>query len=62
MKLQAEIFESVMKSWEEMCSEVSEFASTIGKDRLVSISVAAAGGTDIGGRGANGIIIVWYWQ
>jgi len=62
MKLNAKIFESASMSWEEMCDEVSQFASTIDKDRLVNISVAAAGGADWGGRGARGTIIVWYWK
>ena len=62
MKLRAEVFESSAKSWERMCEEVSDFASTIGKDRLVNISVAAAGGVDLGGAGSKGTIIVWYWE
>ena len=62
MKLKAKIFESATKSWELMCEEVSDFASTIEKDRLVNISTAAAGGTDLGGAGSRGIIIVWYWE
>jgi hypothetical protein len=62
MKLRAEIFESASKSWEQMCEEVSLFASTIGKDQLVNISVAAAGGVDLGGAGSRGTLIVWYWE
>jgi len=62
MKLNAKIFESTSMSWEEMCEEVSQFASTIRADRLFNISVTAAGGADIGGRGARGTIIVWYWD
>ena len=62
MKLNAKIFESMSKSWEEMCEEVSQFASTIKADRLFNISVTAAGGADVGGRGALGTIIVWYWD
>ena len=62
MKLNAKIFESMSKSWEEMCEEVAQFASTIKADRLFNISVTAAGGADVGGRGALGTIIVWYWD
>jgi hypothetical protein len=62
MKLTAKIFESTSMSWEQMCEEVSQFASTIRADRLFNISVTAAGGADIGGRGARGTIIVWYWD
>jgi hypothetical protein len=62
MKLKSRIFESAAKSWDEMCEEVSEFASTVGKDRLVNVSVASAGGLDLGGVGSRGTIIVWYWE
>ena len=62
MKLHSKIFASASMSWEEMCEEVSEFASTISKEQLVNISMAAAGGVDLGGAGARGTIIVWYWQ
>ncbi len=61
MKLQAKLFESSTKSWEEMCEEVSDFVSTIKADRLFSISVSEAGGADLGGKGARGTIFVWYW-
>ena len=62
MRLKAKIFESTSKSWEEMCEEVSQFASTINADRLFNISVTAAGGADFGGKGARGTIILWYWD
>ena len=62
MKLQAKVFESMSKSWEEMCQDVSDFAETIRADRLFTISVSEAGGADIGGRGSRGTIIVWYWE
>jgi len=61
MVLKAKIFESSMKSWESMCSEVSEFATGIGPERLVNVSVASAGG-EWSGVGAFGTIVVWYWE
>jgi hypothetical protein len=61
LRLNAKIFESASASWEQMCEEVSEFVSTIKADRLFNISMAAAGGVDLGGAGAKGTIIVWYW-
>jgi hypothetical protein len=62
MKLKAKVFESSAKSWETMCNEVSEFASEVGPDRLVNVSMASAGGVDWGGMGATGTIVVWYWE
>jgi hypothetical protein len=62
VKLHSKIFTSASMSWEQMCEEVSEFVSTIEREQLVNISMAAAGGVDLGGAGARGTIIVWYWQ
>ena len=36
-------------------------ASEVGRERLINISVAAAGGTDMLGLGGTGVIVVWYW-
>jgi hypothetical protein len=62
MKLNSKIFESTSASWEHLCAEVSDFVSTIRKEQLINISTAAAGGMDLGGAGARGTIIVWYWE
>jgi hypothetical protein len=62
MTLKAKVFESASKSWDDMCADVSSFASTLGRDRVVSISMAAAGGTDWPAVGSRGTIIVWYWS
>jgi hypothetical protein len=62
MTVQHRIFESSSKSWETLCDEASAFASEIGRERLINISVAAAGGTDVLGLGGEGVIVVWYWE
>ena len=62
MTLKAKVFESSMKSWETMCDEVSKFASEIGPERLVNVSVASAGGGGWTAMGSVGTIIVWYWE
>ena len=59
--LKSKIFTSSTKSWEDMCEDVSQFVSTIKADRLFTITISEAGGADMGGRGARGTIIVWYW-
>jgi imidazolonepropionase-like amidohydrolase len=41
--VQHRIFESSSKSWETLCAEASAFASEIGRENLVNISVAASG-------------------
>jgi hypothetical protein len=62
MTVQSRLFSSSSISWEALCSEASAFASEVGRDRLINISVAASGGTDILGLGGTGVIVVWYWN
>jgi hypothetical protein len=54
--------ESTTKSWDALVEEAATFATTKGRDRLINISVSAAGGTDTFGLGAKGAIFVWYWE
>jgi len=61
-RLRAQVFQSTSKSWEAMCEDVAEFADGIGPERLVNVSMAAAGGQDLFGAGASGVIVVWYWD
>jgi hypothetical protein len=62
MKVQCRVFESTTKSWDALVEEAATFATTKGRDRLINISVSAAGGTDTFGLGAKGAIFVWYWE
>ena len=62
MTVQSRLFSSSGKSWEALCAEASEFATEVGRERLISISVAASGGTDMFGLGGTGVVIVWYWE
>lgn len=55
MTVRYKLFKSSMKSCEALCDEAASFASTVGRDRLVNISVSQA---DTGGQG---VIFVWYW-
>jgi len=52
MKVQCRVFESTTKSWDAL----------VERDRLINISVSAAGGSDAFGIGAKGAIFVWYWD
>jgi hypothetical protein len=49
------------RSWEELCADAATFATSVGRERLINISVAAAGGVDLSGVGSRGVIVVWYW-
>jgi hypothetical protein len=56
------IFGSSSKSWDTLCEEACAFATEIGRGRLINISVAASGGTNMLGLGGAGVIVVWYWE
>jgi len=45
---------SLEDDWDKICSEALEFASSIGKERLISISHSQVGEVTL--------VIVWYWQ
>jgi hypothetical protein len=56
MRVQHKIFKSSFGSWESLCDEAAAFASLIGRDRLINISVSQ------GDTGGQGVIFVWYWE
>jgi hypothetical protein len=62
MKVQCKMFSSSTKKWDQLIAEASSFASGVGRERLVNISVSASGGTDLFGLGGQGAIFVWYWE
>ena len=62
MRVQSRLFSSNSKSWEALCDEAAAFASEVGRERLINISVAASGGTEFLGMGGTGVLIVWYWE
>jgi hypothetical protein len=55
MRVQRRLFKSSFKSWDTLCEEATAFATTIGRERLINISVA-------GESGGWGAIFVWYWE
>ena len=54
MRVQHKLFMSSFKSWEVLCEEAAAFATTIGRERLINISVSQ-GDTE-------GVVFVWYWE
>ena len=46
-------FRSSFKSWNDLFSEAAEFATTLGRERLISISHSEDQG--------KGVVAVWYW-
>jgi hypothetical protein len=55
-------FESVTKSWATMFAEAADFATKVGRDRLIGISHSHGGGSDGWGTGGSGVVTVWYWE
>lgn len=53
MKVRFKEFRGVLKTWQRLFEEAAEFASEIGRDRLISISHSA--------DHSEGIVTVWYW-
>ena len=49
-----EVFKSSFKSWNDLATEASAYATNLGRERLINISASADGG--------SGVIIVWYWE
>jgi hypothetical protein len=58
LKAECMIIRSSTRSWKHMCEDAAAFATRVGKDRLINISVSAAGDN----LGAEGTIFVWYWD
>ena len=56
MRVQHRLFASSFKSWDVLCEEAAAFATTIGRERLINISVTQ------GDTGGKGVIFVWYWE
>lgn len=48
------MFKSSVKTWQTMFNEASDFASTIGEQRVISISHSCDNG--------SAVVVVWYWD
>ena len=62
MTVKCQTFTSGIKSWDKLAAEAAAFATEVGKERLINISVATTGGGYTGGLGSEGVIFVWYWE
>ena len=45
----------LMKSWEDLFREATDFASRLGRERVISISHSQY-------TARHGMVIVWYWS
>jgi hypothetical protein len=54
MRVQYKVFRGVFSTWETLFLQASEFASAVGRDRLISISHSC--------DHSDGVVTVWYWE
>jgi len=52
--VQYEVFRGVFSSWEDLFQRAAEFASTLGRERLIGISHSE--------DKQDGVVTVWYWD
>ncbi len=48
------MFKSSVKTWQTMLNEASDFASTIGEQRVINISHSCDNN--------KAVVVVWYWD
>jgi hypothetical protein len=53
MEVRFETFRGTLKDWDTLFQEAADFASRIGRERLIGISHSSDGG--------DGVVTVWYW-
>lgn len=54
------IFERGAQRWADVCGEATGFATQIGPERVISISIVPGGGAS--DDGTDGFVVVWYWE
>ena len=54
MNVKYQIFSGTWASWEKLLSQAAEFATEIGKDKLINISHSE--------DQVKGVVTVWYWS
>ena len=54
MRAQYRIFRGSFRSWEGLFDDAANFASSVGRDRLISISHSEDQN--------EGVVVVWYWS
>ena len=54
MQVKFQLFRATFSSWNTLCEQAAEFASSKGKDRVINIAMSA--------DHSEGVIAVWYWE
>ena len=53
MQVTFKSYQSLTRSWDDLRQDAAQFASGVGRENLINITVTAQGGI--------GILTVWYW-
>lgn len=53
MTVRFKVYRGIMASWDELFAEAAAFATTLDRDRLISISHSE--------DQQDGVVTVWYW-
>ena len=54
MEVKFKIFRGTFSSWDKLLQKAADFASFVGKDRLVNIAQSE--------DSEESVIVVWYWS
>jgi hypothetical protein len=54
MKVKYQVFRGMFSSWETLFTQAAQFATEIGKDKLINISHSE--------DSSSGVVTVWYWS
>jgi rubrerythrin len=52
-RVQYKLFRATFKSWEKLCAEAADFAGSLSREQVISVSHSSDGG--------EGLVVVWYW-
>lgn len=53
-KLKFKVFQSAYESWDSLFGKAGDFADSIGRESVLSISHSC--------HGNDGVVTVWYWE
>ncbi len=53
MRMLTKVFRATFKSWQALFDQATDFATEIGRERVISISHSSDSG--------DGVVVVWYW-
>lgn len=62
MRVAFKVFEGSTPDWDTLLTEAAAFATGLGRDRVINVSVSHGGGSSVFGAGGAVTVVVWYWE